>query len=78
VTPAQDPPGIQDGRVLALRTPSEQCLLDRLAGPGAEALIEHSDRYGLRRVDDLLIAWLQAGGDPPVRALSRRSASGGV
>ena len=27
-----------------------------------EALIELSDRYGLRRVDDLLIAWLQARG----------------
>ncbi len=37
-----------------------------LPGPGAragaEALIELSDRYGLRRVDDLLIAWLCARG----------------
>ena len=40
--------------------------LAALPGPGAragaEALIELSDRYGLRRVDDLLIAWLQARG----------------
>ncbi len=27
-----------------------------------EALMELSDRYGLRRVDELLIAWLQARG----------------
>ena len=37
-----------------------------LPGPGAragaEALIELSDRYGLRRVDDLLSAWLRARG----------------
>lgn len=40
--------------------------LAALPGPGvragAEALIELSGRYGLRRVDDLLIAWLQARG----------------
>jgi hypothetical protein len=40
--------------------------LAALPGPGAragaEALIELSDRYGLRRVDDLLLAWLQARG----------------
>ena len=40
--------------------------LAALPGPGAragaEALIELSDRYGLRRVDGLLIAWLQARG----------------
>lgn len=40
--------------------------LAALPGPGAragaDALIELSDRYGLRRVDDLLIAWLKARG----------------
>jgi hypothetical protein len=37
-----------------------------LPGPGAragaEALIELSDRYGLRCVDELLTAWLRARG----------------
>jgi hypothetical protein len=32
------------------------------ARAGAGVLIELSDRYGLRRVDDLQIAWLQARG----------------
>jgi hypothetical protein len=40
--------------------------LAALPGPGAragaEALIELSDRYGLRRIEDLLIAWLKARG----------------
>jgi hypothetical protein len=40
--------------------------LAALPGPGAragaEALIVLSNRYGLTRVDDLLIAWLQARG----------------
>jgi hypothetical protein len=32
------------------------------ARAGAEALIKLAGRYGLRRVDDLLIAWLQVRG----------------
>ena len=40
--------------------------LAALPGPGAragaEALIELSDRYGLRRVDDLLGGWIRRRG----------------
>ena len=36
--------------------------LAALPGPGARALIELSDRHGLRRVDELLTGWLRARG----------------
>jgi hypothetical protein len=32
------------------------------ARAGAEALIELSDRHGLRRVDELLVGWLRRRG----------------
>lgn len=53
--------------------------LAALPGPGARAgagaLIELSGRYGLRRVDDLQLAWLQAAGSassaPSIRSARR-------